>query len=124
MCMAPKKPLQRAFRITWENGNVTTTRMNATIDEARAYYVGKPFQFGDAEDIPGDLMVKAVTVEELHSFHVFGSYWKDLDNDAIYSEHIHAAHQIEALLRARNDIMSRSCGLDGGQIEAYIEGED
>jgi len=119
-----ERPKAHTYRITWENGNVTTTRMNATIDEARAYYVGKPFQFGDTEEIPGDLMVKATAVDELHRFHVFGSYWKDLDNEAIYSEHIYAIWSAEARKRAHDDIMQRNCGLDYGHIEAHIEEED
>lgn len=124
MCMAPKKkPLPRTFRITWENGNVTTTGMNATIDEARAYYIGKPFQFGDTEEIPGDLMVKATAVDELHRFHVFGSYWKDLDSEAIYSEHIHAIDERDAKRLAWLDIQARNHGL-GATVEAHPEEED
>ena len=120
-----ERPKARTFRIKWENGNVTTSRMNATIDEARAYYVGKPFQFGDTEEIPGDLMVKATAVDELHRFHVFGSYWKDLDNEAIYSEQIHAIDEAEAKSKAQDDILKRNLGVSRGEIEAYqVEEED
>ena len=120
-----ERPKARTFRIKWENGNVTTSRMNATIDEARAYYVGKPFQFGDTEEIPGDLMVKATAVDELPRFHVFGSYWKDLDNEAIYSEQIHAIDEAEAKSKAQDDILKRNLGVSRGEIEAYqVEEED
>jgi hypothetical protein len=38
---------------------------NATLAEARAYYLGQKFQFGDSEEHPGDKLVEAVAVEEL-----------------------------------------------------------
>ena len=55
---------KRTFRITWEDGNTTVTEMNATLDQARAYFIGQKFQFGDTDEHPGDLMLAATAVEE------------------------------------------------------------
>ena len=51
-----------AFKITYSDGNTTTTSMNATLDEATEYYVGKTFNVGAGEH---DKMVKAVSVEQV-----------------------------------------------------------
>jgi len=46
--------------VTFENGNTIRTGINATLDEARRYYIGQAFELD--EERP---MVKAVKVEEL-----------------------------------------------------------
>ena len=54
-----------SFRIDFEDGNVIHTDMNATLEQAQEYYVGKSFQFGDRPEHPKDKMVKAVSVTQL-----------------------------------------------------------
>lgn len=54
-----------ALRVTFADGNTVYSEMNATPEEARAYYIGQSFQFGDTEECPRDKMVKAVAVELL-----------------------------------------------------------
>jgi len=51
------------YKITFADGNIVTTGMNATLDEAKAYYIGKRFQFGDTDEKPYDHLVEAVSVE-------------------------------------------------------------
>lgn len=51
-------------KVTYEDGNVTRTGFNGTLEEARAYFVGKAFNFGDTDFGVPDRMVKAVKVEE------------------------------------------------------------
>ncbi len=51
------------YKVTFENGDSFVTGMNATLEEARRYYIGTAFQFGDTEEIPRDYMVRAVVVE-------------------------------------------------------------
>lgn len=53
------------YKVTFLDGNMIVTDMNATLEEARAYYVGKYFQFGDTQEYSADLMVKAVSVEAI-----------------------------------------------------------
>ena len=60
------------FKITYENGDTTITGMNATLDEAKAYYIGTYFQFGDTEECPYDRMIKAVDVEQIEPFNDIG----------------------------------------------------
>lgn len=115
-------PKKQAFRITWEDGNTTVTEMNATLEEARAYYIAEPFQFGDTDEHPGDKMVRAVTVEELHRFHVFGKYWKDLDTEATYSKHLDATDKKDAERLAWLDIQGMNHGLSA-TVRAYPEEE-
>ena len=55
-----------AYKITFEDGNTITTSMNATLAEARAYYIGTAFQFGDTEECPRDKLIKATKVEEIY----------------------------------------------------------
>lgn len=55
----------KTYRVEFEDGNTLTTGMNATLEEARAYYVGQRFQFGDTDECPSDKLVKAVNVTEL-----------------------------------------------------------
>lgn len=55
----------KAYRITFADGNVLVTDMNANLDEARQYYVGQSFNFGDTDACPQDRMVMAVNVEEI-----------------------------------------------------------
>ena len=50
-----------AFKITFADGYNISTSMNANIDEAKDYYIGKYFNFG----IEGDVMKKAVSVEQI-----------------------------------------------------------
>ena len=54
-----------AFKVTFENGDTLVTSMNATLAEARSYYIGKVFQFGDTEAIPHDYMVTAIDVKPI-----------------------------------------------------------
>lgn len=55
----------QTYKVTFADGNTLVTNMNATLDEARRYYVGQSFQFGDTDEHPADLMIKAVKVEAL-----------------------------------------------------------
>ncbi len=52
----------RTYKVTFEDGNTITTGMNATMDEATAYYMGQSFEFDDTKP-----MVKAVKVECQHA---------------------------------------------------------
>ena len=54
-----------AVRVTFADGNYLETSINATIEEARRYYVGQYFQFGDTEECPRDNLVKAIACEPL-----------------------------------------------------------
>lgn len=51
--------------VTYEDGNVTTTGFQGTLEEARTYFVGKPFNFGDTDFGVPDRKVKAVKVEQI-----------------------------------------------------------
>jgi len=53
------------YKITLSDGNTMTTSMNATLDEAKKYYIGVYFNFGDNDFGEPDRMVKAVKVEEI-----------------------------------------------------------
>ena len=50
-----------SVRVYWSNGDQMTTRINATLEEATDYYVGRPFNIGDGAG--GDLMVRGLRVE-------------------------------------------------------------
>ena len=52
-----KKPLE--IRIIYEDGTTGTTKINATEEEARRYYVGKVFNVGTVADV----MKKCVNIE-------------------------------------------------------------
>jgi hypothetical protein len=52
----------KAYKVTFEDGNTLATSMNATLDEARAYYVGQSFEHDELKP-----MVKAVAVECAHA---------------------------------------------------------
>lgn len=54
-----------SIRVTFEDGNTIDTGINATLDEARAYYIGQKFQFGDTDECPRDKLVKAIAVDLL-----------------------------------------------------------
>ena len=54
-----------AYKVTFADGNSFVTSMNATIDEAKQYYIGTKFQFGDTDELPYDYLVEAVRVEEV-----------------------------------------------------------
>jgi len=54
-----------SVKVTFADGNSFVTGINATLDEAKAYYIGQTFQFGDTEEHPEDLPVKAISVEEI-----------------------------------------------------------
>jgi hypothetical protein len=56
-----------AIKVTYADGNSLSTNINGTIEEARAYYIGQWFNFGDTEEHPADRMVKAVAVDEVTS---------------------------------------------------------
>lgn len=47
------------YKIIFENGDYLYTRMNATLDEAKAYYLGKLFNLGSV----GDDMQKCVSLQ-------------------------------------------------------------
>lgn len=53
----------KAFKVTFADGNHLITSMNATLDEAKRYYIGTKFQFGDTDECPHDKLVTAVSVE-------------------------------------------------------------
>jgi len=53
----------RNYRITYEDGNITETQFNGSIDDARLYYVGKSFTFGTSEE--NEYSVKAVDVVDI-----------------------------------------------------------
>ncbi len=55
----------KTYKITFEDGNTMTTGFNGTLEAAKSYYVGQKFQFGDTEENPRDLMIKALTVTEV-----------------------------------------------------------
>ena len=52
-------------KVTFADGNTLTTGINATLEEAQAYYIGQELQFGDTEEHPADRMVRAIAVEEV-----------------------------------------------------------
>lgn len=52
-----------SVKVTFADGNSFVTGINATLEEAIAYYVGQEFQFGDTDECPIDKLVKAITVE-------------------------------------------------------------
>lgn len=54
-----------AVKVTFADGTAFCTNINGTIEEARAYYVGTAFYFGDTEEHPADRLVRAVAVEEV-----------------------------------------------------------
>jgi hypothetical protein len=49
-----------AVYVTFSDGNILTTRINATIEQAIAYYIGQYFTFDELKP-----MVYGVTVEEI-----------------------------------------------------------
>ena len=51
------------FKVIFEDGNSLVTEMNATIEEAKRYYIGQYFNFGDTDEHPQDKMIKAIAVE-------------------------------------------------------------
>jgi len=58
-------PPLTAYKITYSDGEITRANMAAgvTLEEARAYYVGKWFNFGDVNG--PDMMKQAISVEEI-----------------------------------------------------------
>jgi hypothetical protein len=54
-----------AVRVTFQDGNALVSSINATLEEARAYYLGSAFQSGDTDGHPGDNMQRAVRVQEV-----------------------------------------------------------
>lgn len=52
-------------KVTYEDGNVIHSKMNCTFKEAKKYYLNNWFQFGDTEEHPGDLMLRAIKVEDI-----------------------------------------------------------
>ncbi len=55
----------RAYKVTFEIGDSLVSSMNATLDEARNYYLKNIFNFGDNDWHETDLMLRAVSVEEV-----------------------------------------------------------
>jgi len=51
------------YKVTFEDGNTINTGFNGSLADAQSYYVGQKFQFGDTEERPFDVMVKAIKVE-------------------------------------------------------------
>ena len=51
------------FKITFSDGDIIYTQMNATLQEAEKYYIGNQFNNGTAFR---DKIVKAVKVEQLN----------------------------------------------------------
>ncbi|MFA5071173.1 MAG: hypothetical protein WC511_02270 [Candidatus Pacearchaeota archaeon] len=68
---ANDKPLQKiavnriTVKCTYEDGNTITTGFNGTLEEAKKYFEGQSFNFGDTDEHPQDKMVKCVKVEEI-----------------------------------------------------------
>jgi hypothetical protein len=60
----PERTPTLNLKVTFADGNHLNTRFNGTMDEAKAYYVGQSFNFGDTEAHPTDRMVNGVKVEE------------------------------------------------------------
>ena len=52
-----------SVEVTFEDGNKITTSINGTLEDARKYYIGQSFNFGDTESHPKDKMVKAIEVK-------------------------------------------------------------
>lgn len=48
-------------KVTFKNGDHLTTGINATLDDAKRYYIGNTFNLG----VDDDLLTKAVSVEEV-----------------------------------------------------------
>lgn len=49
------------LKIKYANGDINLTRMNATVEEAKAYYIGKTFNIG----VVSDDLQKCVGIEVL-----------------------------------------------------------
>lgn len=47
------------------DGNTITTEINMSLEEARRYYIGQYFNFGDTEECPRDRMVRVIDVVQL-----------------------------------------------------------
>lgn len=52
-----------AVVVKFSDGNEIRTSINATLEEARRYYLGQSFQFGDTDEHPSDHLVRAVSCE-------------------------------------------------------------
>jgi len=55
----------KTYKCTYGTGDIIVTGMNATPEEARDYFVGQAFDFGDSEEHPKSLMIKCVSVSEV-----------------------------------------------------------
>lgn len=51
------------IKCTYSDGNVIHTGFNGTLEEAKNYFEGKYFNFGDTDEHPKDKMVKCIKVE-------------------------------------------------------------
>ena len=51
-----------SIKITYDNSDTTNTQINASLEQAKAYYIGNTFNLGNGEN---DLLVKAIKVELL-----------------------------------------------------------
>lgn len=52
-----------AVVVKFSDGNEIRTSINATLEEARRYYLGQSFQFGDTDECPEDRLVRAVSCD-------------------------------------------------------------
>ena len=55
----------KTVKVTWSDGDTMITDINGTMEEIRAYYVGKWFNLGGIYNPCEDRMVQGMTVEEL-----------------------------------------------------------
>jgi hypothetical protein len=65
-CASTKTAAERIdVKCTYEDGNEIITGFNGTLEEAKKYFLGQYFNFGDTDEHPKDKMVKCVKVEEV-----------------------------------------------------------
>lgn len=60
----PRPKTMNTFKVIFEDGDSLVTEMNASLEEARRYYIGQYFNFGDTDTHPQDKMVQAIAVEQ------------------------------------------------------------
>jgi hypothetical protein len=68
--VASSTPNRISIEVTYEDGNTNRTWFNGTLEEAKDYYIGQEFQFGDTDWHPKDKLVKAVDVKKIASLKV------------------------------------------------------
>lgn len=52
-------------KCTYSNGDSITTDINGSIEEAKIYFLGNWFNFGDTDEKPYDDMQQCIKVEEV-----------------------------------------------------------